>query len=70
MQTFQKENDSVQREETLTEKYKNETEHNKGEIHSLENNTQEFRGTICDSCRQTLQLPAVYFLCKHSFHQE
>jgi hypothetical protein len=70
MQTFQKENDAMHQEESLTVKYRDETGAIKRQIYGLENETQEFRATLCDTCRQPLHLPALYFLCKHSFHQE
>ncbi|XP_022233470.2 vacuolar protein sorting-associated protein 11 homolog [Drosophila obscura] len=34
------------------------------------NNPIEFRNSVCDICRQSLNMQSVYFLCQHSFHKE
>lgn len=69
-QIFQKENEVIRQEEMSSEKYRVETELLKKQIHNLNNEPIEFRGTLCDACHQPLHLPALYFLCKHSFHQD
>ncbi|KAH7721919.1 CRE-VPS-11 protein [Aphelenchoides avenae] len=38
------------------------------EIDSLENEVQIFQMTKCSACDGSLQVPAVHFLCKHSYH--
>lgn len=42
----------------------------KNHIKNLQETTIEFRGTLCDTCHQPLSMPALYFLCQHSYHQE
>jgi len=70
MQTFQKEGELLSRDEVQAEKYRSETETLKKNINALKNEPIEFRGGLCDACHQPLHLPALYFLCKHSFHQD
>lgn len=69
-QIFQKEGDIMNRDAALAEKYRNESEALKMNIHALNSEPVEFRGSLCDACHQPLVLPALFFLCKHSFHQE
>ncbi|XP_023172888.2 vacuolar protein sorting-associated protein 11 homolog [Drosophila hydei] len=33
-------------------------------------NPIEFRNRYCDVCRQSLHMPAIYYLCQHSFHKD
>ncbi|KAF3765414.1 vacuolar protein sorting-associated protein 11 [Cryphonectria parasitica EP155] len=49
--------------------FRSETEQRRAEIASLGSNPTVFQGTRCLVCTQMLDLPAVHFLCKHSFHQ-
>jgi len=35
----------------------------------LENGVQIFQTNKCSACATTLQVPAIHFLCNHSFHQ-
>lgn len=69
-QIFQKEGEQMSRDEVLAEKYRSESEALKKNIQALNNEPIEFRGSLCDACHQPLVLPALFFLCKHSFHQE
>lgn len=70
MQIFQKEGDIMTQDEAAAEKHRLETEALKKNIHALNNEPVEFRGSLCDACHHPLNLPALFFLCKHSFHQE
>lgn len=70
MQIFQKEGDVMSQDEVAAEKHRQETEVLKTNINALNNEPVEFRGSLCDACHQPLNLPALFFLCKHSFHQE
>ena len=36
---------------------------------SLKTNAQVFQSRKCDLCFGDLDPPAMYFMCKHSFHQ-
>ncbi|CRL06847.1 CLUMA_CG019552, isoform A [Clunio marinus] len=69
-QIFQKEADLMSYDESLGEKYRRETEELKTNIHMLNNEPVEFRGSLCDACHEPLVLPALFFMCKHSFHRE
>ena len=39
------------------------------EIHDLRTNARIFQLSKCSACTSALDLPAVHFLCMHSFHQ-
>lgn len=39
------------------------------EIHDLRTNARIFQLSKCTLCTFTLDLPAVHFMCMHSFHQ-
>lgn len=70
-QIFQKEADAMAQDEAQAEKCRLESEEFKKNITAINGESIEFRGaSLCDACHQPLHLPAVYFLCKHSFHQD
>lgn len=46
-----------------------DTEKRRGELADLGTKPVVFQATWCSDCSQRLDLPAVHFLCKHSFHQ-
>ena len=46
-----------------------DTEKRRAEIEDLGSKPAVFQATRCSDCGQGLDLPAVHFLCKHSFHQ-
>lgn len=69
-QVFSKEHNQI-REDEETVRVKCEiAAAQKREINALTREPIEFRGTTCLVCRQPLAMPAVYFMCKDSFHQE
>lgn len=70
IQVFQKEAEQISQYEHSAEKYRKESETIKKNVQATTNDTIEFRGSLCDACHQPLVLPALFFLCKHSFHQE
>lgn len=70
LQIFQKEEEIIQKDRALAEKYHKESEELKRKIEILDNEPIEFRGSLCDACHQPLNFPALFFLCKHSFHQD
>lgn len=49
--------------------FRTETEQRRVEITDLGSKPAVFQATRCSDCGQTLDLPTVHFLCKHSFHQ-
>uniref|UniRef100_A0A6B2EKS8 Vacuolar protein sorting-associated protein 11 homolog n=1 Tax=Phlebotomus kandelakii TaxID=1109342 RepID=A0A6B2EKS8_9DIPT len=68
LQVFQKESESFRQEDQLVEKYRRDSVALKKHIKTLQEEPIEFRGTICNNCHQPLSIPAIYFLCQHSFH--
>ncbi|RBA11298.1 hypothetical protein FPRO05_04471 [Fusarium proliferatum] len=46
-----------------------DTEKRRVELADLGSKPAVFQATWCSDCSQRLDLPAVHFLCKHSFHQ-
>lgn len=55
----------------LVQSYRSETEAKQREMNDLGNSkeSQVFQVTRCAFCGNTLDLPAVHFMCKHSYHQ-
>ncbi|CAM8909252.1 unnamed protein product [Rhodiola kirilowii] len=51
------------------EKYQEETATMRKEIQDLRTNARIFQLSKCTACTFTLDLPAVHFMCMHSFHQ-
>ncbi|GAB0139157.1 hypothetical protein EsDP_00007370 [Epichloe bromicola] len=51
------------------ETLRSDTEKRRAEIADLGSKPAVFQATRCSDCGQGLDLPAVHFLCKHSFHQ-
>lgn len=41
----------------------------RAEVHELRTNARIFQLSKCTACTSALDLPAVHFLCMHSFHQ-
>jgi vacuolar protein sorting-associated protein 11 len=70
LQVFQKETDSIRQEEKTTEQFRSDSVKLRAHIKNMQENPMEFRGTVCSSCCQPLNLPALHFLCQHSYHQE
>jgi hypothetical protein len=53
----------------LAAQFRSETETRRAEIADLGSKPAVFQATRCAQCMGALELPAVHFLCKHSFHQ-
>ncbi|KAL1494957.1 hypothetical protein ABEB36_010457 [Hypothenemus hampei] len=53
----------------LTGNYKKDTEKLKNHIEQLKNGVTHIQGSRCAACHHHLELPAIHFLCNHSFHQ-
>ncbi|KAJ2902480.1 putative vacuolar membrane protein [Zalerion maritima] len=51
------------------EDFRQETEQRREELKDLGSKPRVFQATRCADCGGTLELPAVHFLCKHSFHR-
>lgn len=67
---FKKESDLYKREENAIREHKEDSENVRHQIKDVKEKPIEFRGSICDSCKQPLALPSVHFFCRHSFHQD
>jgi len=46
-----------------------ETERMRSQIYELKTSAKQFQQSACSYCGALLELPAVHFLCMHSFHQ-
>ncbi|KAI7892158.1 uncharacterized protein EV154DRAFT_543373 [Mucor mucedo] len=55
--------------EELIANYREETDKRRKEIEELQTSARIFQVQKCTMCEGTLDLPAVHFLCRHSFHQ-
>eukprot|EP01100_Stratorugosa_tubuloviscum_P009148 TRINITY_DN3821_c1_g1_i2.p1 TRINITY_DN3821_c1_g1~~TRINITY_DN3821_c1_g1_i2.p1 ORF type:complete len:907 (-),score=370.21 TRINITY_DN3821_c1_g1_i2:89-2758(-) len=68
-------NSLQQQEKDIAEDQKNiktledETEKMRGHIRQMKTSSTTFQLSKCFMCSGKLELPAVYFLCQHSFHQ-
>jgi hypothetical protein len=59
----------IEEDQRLIRQYNEETERNKKEIEELRTGARIFQQLKCTNCGLALDLPAVHFLCMHSFHQ-
>jgi hypothetical protein len=41
----------------------------RGQVRDLKTQARVFQNNRCSACQAPLDLPAVHFLCMHSFHQ-
>ncbi|CAD7089452.1 unnamed protein product [Hermetia illucens] len=70
LQVFKKEEEKTRQDEKDVEALKADLNTLKNHIDNMRYNPIEFRSTICNACQQPLSMPAVYFICQHSFHQD
>lgn len=56
--------------EKLVESYRKEAAEKRAELAALSSETEPrvFQNPRCSLCEQALELPAVHFMCRHSFH--
>mmetsp|Transcript_3507 Transcript_3507/g.9503 ORF Transcript_3507/g.9503 Transcript_3507/m.9503 type:complete len:1008 (+) Transcript_3507:108-3131(+) len=66
---LQQQNQWIQEDEKQIKTYMEETEKMRQEINELKTSARVFQLHKCTSCSVPLDLPAVHFLCMHSFHQ-
>ncbi|KAF8380784.1 hypothetical protein HHK36_028278 [Tetracentron sinense] len=59
----------IEEDRRSIEKYQEDTLATREEIQDLRTNARIFRLSKCTACTFTLDLPAVHFMCMHSFHQ-
>lgn len=67
--TIQKERREIAKNRQMIQQYKGETERKEKAIEELGSRPVQFQAQRCQGCGLQLELPAVHFLCKHSFHQ-
>ncbi|XP_051151972.1 vacuolar protein-sorting-associated protein 11 homolog [Andrographis paniculata] len=66
---LEQESKLIESDRLAIEKYQEETSNMRKEIQDLRTNARIFQLSKCTACTFTLDLPAVHFMCMHSFHQ-
>lgn len=69
IEIIQREKVEIENNIKLSESYRSETENKQTEINKLANDPMVIQYATCSACNSSLDLPAVHFACKHSFHQ-
>lgn len=67
--TIDRERQEIATNRRTIEAFRADTEAKKAELNNLATKPVVFQATRCKICSTPLELPAVHFLCKHSFHQ-
>lgn len=68
-ETIERERADIAANKRRVKAFRAETEEKRAEFAELGSKPAVFQATRCSQCTQSLDLPAVHFLCKHSFHQ-
>lgn len=68
-ETITRERKEISSNRTRIKTLRTDTEKRRTELSDLGSKPAVFQATRCADCGQGLDLPAVHFLCKHSFHQ-
>ncbi|KAK9084651.1 hypothetical protein Sjap_025062 [Stephania japonica] len=66
---LEQESKLIEEDHQSIEKYQQDTATMRKEIQDLRTNARIFQLSKCTACTFTLDLPAVHFMCMHSFHQ-
>ncbi|KAK1296896.1 hypothetical protein QJS10_CPB15g01584 [Acorus calamus] len=66
---LEEESKLIEDDRKAIEKYQEDTSTMRKEIQDLRTNARIFQLSKCTACTFTLDLPAVHFMCMHSFHQ-
>ncbi|XP_021274315.1 vacuolar protein-sorting-associated protein 11 homolog [Herrania umbratica] len=66
---LEQESKLIEEDRRAIEKYQEDTLTMRKEIEDLRTNARIFQLSKCTACTFTLDLPAVHFMCMHSFHQ-
>ncbi|CAI0432150.1 unnamed protein product [Linum tenue] len=66
---LEQESKLIEDDRQAIEKYQDDTVAMRKEIQDLRTNARIFQLSKCTACTFTLDLPAVHFMCMHSFHQ-
>lgn len=68
-ETIRREREEIEANRRRIETLRKDTEQRRADLSDLETKPAVFQATRCAECGQGMDLPAVHFLCKHSFHQ-
>ncbi|KAF5453803.1 hypothetical protein F2P56_023522 [Juglans regia] len=66
---LEQESKLIEEDRRAIEKYQEDTSAMRKEVQDLRTNARIFQLSKCTACTFTLDLPAVHFMCMHSFHQ-
>ncbi|KAI9033781.1 hypothetical protein CLU79DRAFT_725381 [Phycomyces nitens] len=66
---IEQESRELRQNDELIASYRQETEKRRQEIEELQTSARIFQVQKCTGCDGMLDLPAVHFLCRHSYHQ-
>lgn len=66
--TIERERQEIATNRRTIETFRSDTETKKVELNNLATKPVVFQAARCQVCNYALELPAVHFLCKHSFH--
>lgn len=66
---LEQESKLIEEDRRAIDKYQEDTSTMRKEIQDLRTNARIFQLSKCTACTFTLDLPAVHFMCMHSFHQ-
>lgn len=59
----------IKKDQESTEKYSKDIKNLKEHLENLKTGTTVIQGSRCAACQHQLELPTVYFMCQHSYHQ-
>eukprot|EP01006_Ploeotia_vitrea_P016610 TRINITY_DN47362_c0_g1_i1.p1 TRINITY_DN47362_c0_g1~~TRINITY_DN47362_c0_g1_i1.p1 ORF type:complete len:971 (+),score=548.72 TRINITY_DN47362_c0_g1_i1:368-2914(+) len=68
IKTLQDETEVINNDDQVVRQYQEETAQMRAQIDELLHSPTTFQGQKCQLCSSPLELPAVHFLCLHSFH--
>jgi len=68
-ETVERERKDISSNRRLADAYRKSTQSKRDELKSLGTVPTSIQNRRCASCGNSLDLPAVHYLCKHSFHQ-
>jgi len=58
----------IEEDKKAIQKYRKEAANMQKELHELKTEARVFQNSKCSACSAPLELPAVHFLCMHSYH--
>jgi hypothetical protein len=66
---LESENQSIQEDERSVRQLQEQTQKMRSDIKDLKTQAKIFQEMKCTNCKNSLELPAIHFLCGHSYHQ-